>query len=91
MEFGNYLIGGVPLTVVVFGLVEWIKKLGVKGVWVNVVSMTIGALTGIAYQFSVSPPVDFSGWFTAIVFGLGLGIMASGVYDGLTNATKQTM
>jgi hypothetical protein len=43
---------------------------------------------GIGYQLSISVPVGFSGWFGASVFGLALGLLASGIYDAVKNATK---
>lgn len=88
MDFSQYLVAGVPLILVVLGLVEWVKSLGVTGNAAKVVSLAIGLLLGVGYQFSVTPPVGFSGWFTVIVFGLALGLVASGIYDAVKNATK---
>ena len=79
--FENISVAGIPLLLVVIGLVQFIKGFGVKGNGVRALSAGIGLLLGVGYQISLALPVDFAGWFAAIVFGLGLGIVASGIYD----------
>jgi hypothetical protein len=81
MDFTQYLVAGVPLIFVVLGLVEWVKSFGVKGNAVKVVSMAIGLGLGVGYQLSIAVPVGFAGWFGVFVFGLALGLVASGIYD----------
>ena len=88
MDFSSYVVAGVPLVLVVLGLVEWVKSLGLQGVAVKFVSMAIGLVLGIGYQLSIAVPVGFSGWFGASVFGFALGLLASGIYDAVKNATK---
>ena len=88
MDFSMYLVAGVPLVLVVLGLVEWVKGLGLQGNAVKVVSMLIGLLLGVGYQFSLAVPIGFSGWFSCVVFGISLGLVASGIYDATKNATK---
>lgn len=88
MDFSEALMGGVPLMFVVLGLVEWSKRLGVSGKWLLVLSMLIGLVIGVLYQVSLGMPVGFSGWFVAIVFGLGVGVVASGVYDAVRSAAR---
>lgn len=83
-SYTDAAVAGVPLLFVVFGLVAWIKTFGVTGSWLRVASMLIGLVLGCGYLFStLGFPVDFGGWFTNLVYGLGLGVVASGVYDGL--------
>lgn len=81
MDFSNAYINGIPLALVVIGLVEWIKRFGVKGAALNVASLLIGVIAGIAYQISTALPADFAGWFAAVIYGLALGLVASGLYD----------
>ena len=88
MDFTQYLVAGVPLVLVVLGLVEWVKSLGLQGNAVKFVSMAIGLILGVGYQYSVAVPVGFAGWFGVVVFGLALGLVASGIYDAVKNATK---
>jgi energy-coupling factor transporter transmembrane protein EcfT len=88
MDFQQYLVAGVPLVFVVLGLVEFVKRLGLKGNWLIVVSMLIGAALGIGYQCTVAVPVGFNGWFSVSVFGLAVGLVASGIYDAVKNAAR---
>ena len=87
MDFSQYLVAGVPLIFVVLGLVQWVKSLGLTGDAVKVVSLVIGLLLGVGYQLSVAMPVGFAGWFGVTVFGLALGLVASGIYDVVKDAT----
>jgi hypothetical protein len=81
-DFPNILVGGIPLIVVIFGLVEFSKRLGLKGNGLTIFSLILGAAFGIAYRIATSGlPVVFAGWFEFTVFGLALGLVASGLYD----------
>jgi len=79
--FENASVAGIPLLAFVLGLVQWIKSFGLAGAQVKVASMAVGILLGVGYQFSVGAPVDFQGWFAVAVFGVALGLVASGLYD----------
>jgi len=84
--FENASVAGIPLLAFVLGLVQWIKGFGLSGASVKATSMAVGVLLGIGYQFSVQPPVDFTGWFAVTVFGVALGLVASGLYDAGTGS-----
>jgi len=79
--FENASVAGIPLLAFVIGLVQWVKGFGLDGRQVKAASMAVGILLGIGYQFSTVPPVDFASWFAAGVFGIALGLVASGLYD----------
>lgn len=80
-DFSTLLVGGVPLMLVVFGIVEFSKSLGLKGAWLTVVSLVLGMVFGICYQIATKGvPIDFPTWFSAVVFGLAIGLTASGFY-----------
>lgn len=81
MDFSQYLVAGVPLIFVVLGLVEFVKGFGIAGNAVKAVSLAIGLILGIGYQLSIAMPAGFAGWFAVVVFGLALGLVASGIYD----------
>jgi hypothetical protein len=81
MDFSQYLVAGVPLIFVVLGLVEFVKGFGITGNAVKAVSLAIGLILGIGYQLSIAMPAGFAGWFAVVVFGLALGLVASGIYD----------
>lgn len=79
--FENASVAGIPLLAFVLGLVQWVKGFNLQGAQVKVASMVIGVLLGVGYQFSVGAPVDFAGWFGVAIFGVSLGLVASGLYD----------
>lgn len=79
--FADLTIAGIPLLAFVMALVQWIKGFGLEGNTVRAVSMATGLALGIGYQFQVAAPTNFAGWLAATVFGLALGLGASGIYD----------
>ena len=80
-DFTTLLIDGIPLVLVVFGLVEFMKKMGMAGNALTIASLLLGMALGIAYRLTLIIPLDFAGWFSAIIFGLALGLVASGLYN----------
>lgn len=85
IDLATDLAAAGPIIVIVTGLVSLIKGAGVKGVWLTVSSLLLGALWGIAYKYALAPLTTFSGWFWAIGFGVILGLIACGVYDAYGN------
>lgn len=80
--YANAGVAGVPILFVVLGLVQWTKSFGVEGKALRAVSMVIGLLLGAGFMIaSAGLPGAFPGWFAVVVYGLGLGVVASGVYD----------
>lgn len=88
MDFSNALVAGIPLVLVVIGLVEWSKRLGLSGKALQILSMLIGVVFGVLYQYSQQPLEGFSAWFGAVVYGLALGLVASGIYDAARSALR---
>jgi hypothetical protein len=85
-DFTSLLVAGVPLMVVIFGLVEFSKKLGLAGKGLTIFSMALGLFFGVAYQFSMHGlPAGFAGWFAVAIYGLALGLVTSGFYDFANN------
>ena len=84
------IVAGLPLVLVVIGLVEWFKQLGVQGNAVRYVSLAIGLIFGIGYQLSLGMPTDYAGWFGAAVYGLALGLVASGIYDAASDIVHKS-
>lgn len=81
-DLTQLLVGGTPLLLVIFGLIEFIKSLGLKGRWLTITSLLLGIAFGVAYRFSLNGiPVGFAAWFVVIIFGLALGLITSGFYD----------
>ncbi len=76
------VVGSIPLTIVIFGLVEFSKSLGLSGKGLTILSLVLGLAFGVAYQISTAGvPAGFAGWFTVVIFGLALGLVTSGFYD----------
>jgi hypothetical protein len=81
-DYANLLVGVVPLVVVIFGLVEFSKSMGLSGKALTIFSLLLGCAFGSAYKIAESGlPASFAGWFALLVFGLALGLVASGFYD----------
>ncbi|MEZ0396831.1 MAG: hypothetical protein ABWK53_10440 [Anaerolineales bacterium] len=84
----NQIVNGIPLVVLVISLVEWVKRFGIEGKALNAVSMAIGTVIGVAYWYAQSPLATFGDWFGAVVYGLALGLVASGIYDAAKSALR---
>ena len=83
-QIGLLLAGFGPLLPVVFGLVEFAKKMGAAGKWLLGISMALGLLFGALYVLAfVGLPATFAAWFVLVVFGLMVGLTTSGVYNFL--------
>lgn len=89
MDLSSSVVMGIPLVLVIIGLVEMIKKLGVTGNILIIVSMSIGLCFGVAYQYSLVPLIGFTAWFGSVVYGLALGLVASGIYSAVKSSTTQ--
>ena len=88
MGFEDAVIKGIPLILVVIGLVEWTKRLGLSGIALQVTSLAMGIVFGVLYQASASTMAGWQDWFGAVVYGIGIGLVASGIYDAVKSATS---
>lgn len=80
--FKDAVAGGIPLLAVLIGLVQFIKGFGLAGTQVKLLSFFLGLLLGVGYNLSVSgTPAGFAAWFAIVIYGLGLGLVGSGIYD----------
>ena len=76
------IVNGISLLVIITGLVEFSKKLGIKGKALIWLSMLIGLVLGITGEMAeTGTPVDMLGWFTVAIVGLAYGLAACGLYD----------
>jgi hypothetical protein len=81
----NDAIGGIPLVVIIGGLVSYAKKLGLRGNWLTALSGGVGLVIGFLYQMSVRMPTAWGDWLYYIVYGILLGLTTSGIYDIIHN------
>lgn len=81
-EIPVLVLGGVPITLVVLGLTTLVGR-WVSGNAQLVAALVIGVLVGGLYNIGVANalPSDIQGWITLVVYGLGWGIVSSGVYE----------
>lgn len=87
--FSGLLVAGVPLLAVCFGLVQWLKTaFNLQDRPVLFVSMGVGLLLGVGFKLSVLIPTSFAEWFGVVLFGLSLGLVASGIYKGIKQAAS---
>lgn len=78
--FDTLLLGGIPILLLVIGIVESAKKLGLSGTGCQVLALVLGVLFTTLIELVNRYP-NISPWVTAIVLGLALGMTASGLYD----------
>lgn len=78
--FSNLTVNGLSFMVLVVGIVQAAKKLGVSGRALTILAMALGTALAIGSQVSALYP-GFKTWFDIIMFGLGGGVAATGYYD----------
>ena len=96
--FSSVAVKGVPLLFVVMGLVEWFKLFKkadgsqkFNGNTLLMISLGWGLLVGSGYMISQTrpPAIDwwliYIYWFGVIVYGLAMGLVASGLFDAVKN------
>lgn len=76
----DIVVGGIPLIVLILGLVEFIKKFKVSGNALIIASMVVGTAFGVIYKASLEYTL-VNKYFEWAVFGLACGLAASGLYD----------
>lgn len=81
MNFEELVVNGIPLIPLIIGLVAFAKSMGLAGKGLRVLSACLGLALGIGYQLSLAFPVTYAEWFGLVVYGLGLGVVASGLVD----------
>jgi membrane protein implicated in regulation of membrane protease activity len=80
MDIENFVLNSTTLLVIVFGLVEFIKTLGVKGNVLRIISMTLGIGIAVVFKLSQIYP-SWSPWIEIGAFGIVIGLTASGIYE----------
>lgn len=89
MDFMSAMVGGVPLFWLVMALVTFLGRFGVQGRAQLLAALITGVVLGAAYQALLRPLTDWAAWMGAIVYGLALGLTASGVYETAKKVTHQ--
>lgn len=83
MELTTLVIGGIPVLLLVPGIVEAAKHFGVKGEGSLALSLILGGFfIGLAQAISQNAiPTPAVYWINIIVVGIGGGLALSGYYD----------
>lgn len=68
------------ILVMIPGIVEFFKKLGVGGNWPLVLSMVLGIILGLVLQLQVMFPT-IAPWVNLVIYSIAFGMTASGYYD----------
>lgn len=79
MDLSNFLVNPVTLALIILGVVEFIKKFGVQGNKLMLVSMGVGIFFATVYKvrdfyMPAQPYIDVA------FFGIAAGLGASGIY-----------
>lgn len=83
LDLTGALVAGIPLILVVIGLVQYVKeKLGWSGVGVEIFAIVLGTAFGFGYHVYAAEVIvwTFNFIFEGLVFGLAVGLVATGIY-----------
>ncbi len=70
----------VLVLLMLYGLVEFFKRLGIAGNGAMLLSMALGVLFGVLFQLAEIYP-GMSIWFRMGVYGLIMGLATCGLFD----------
>lgn len=93
-DYFGAMVKGIPLLFVVVGVVEYIKKAGVTGNKLLFASMAVGLLFGGGFVITQERPplgdwwTTYIYWFGVLVYGVGMGLVASGLFDAVKGLLK---
>lgn len=83
LDLTGALVAGVPLLLVVIGLVQYVKeKLNWTGVGVEVFAIVLGLAFGFGYHVYKAVDIvwNFNFVFEGLIYGLAVGLVATGLY-----------
>ena len=95
MNLPNLIVAGVPLILVVTGLVQFFKqKLEWSGKKAEVLAYVLGLVIGFGYHvYSAVEPViwNFNFVFEGLIFGAAIGLVATAIYDAYGDKTSKPL
>ncbi|MGE5617961.1 MAG: hypothetical protein ACM3US_01740 [Sphingomonadaceae bacterium] len=78
---------GVLAIPLIIGLVEAAKRLGMDTVWATPLAVGCGLALSLGYEAAKQAPGSET-WLNALLWGLALGLSASGLYSGTKKAIE---
>lgn len=80
MDLGNFTLNPVTLALLILGIVEFIKKFGLTGNKLMLISAAVGIVFAVVYKLSeLIEPAQV--YIQIAFFGLAAGLCASGIYN----------
>lgn len=80
MDLNNFLVNPLTLILIILGVVEMVKKLGVSGNKLMFISMAVGF--GLAMLYKLRELYEPSSVYVEVIFfGIAAGLGASGIYS----------
>lgn len=83
LDLTGSLVAGIPLMLVVIGLVQYVKeKLGWSGWGVEVFAILLGVGLGFGYHVYAAEVIawTYKFVFEGVIYGLAVGLVATGIY-----------
>ncbi len=94
MDLGNFNLNPLTLALLIMGLVEFVKRFGLTGNKLILISMGIGIVLAVIYKVSMIIP-EAQVYIEVAFFGLAAGLCASGIYSFINQRfpvqSKQTL
>ena len=84
---GDAYAGGVLAIPLNIGLVEAAKRVGLDMVWATPLAIGMGLAISVGYVAAQQLPGS-EVWVSAVLWGLALGLSASGLYSGAKKVTE---
>ncbi|HEX9014672.1 MAG TPA: hypothetical protein VF960_01565 [Chloroflexota bacterium] len=78
---------GVLAIPLIIGLVEAAKRMGLDAVWATPLAVGLGLAVSVGYVAAQQLPGSET-WLDAVLWGLALGLSASGLYSGTREAVR---
>lgn len=75
------VVAGIPLMLIVIGLVQLVRSAGVEGKALRFWAMGFGSLLGIGYHLTLVASFSWPNIFGALILGLLFGLGATGAWD----------
>lgn len=91
MDFSELVVNGISIVPLIIGLVAFAKAMGLSGAKaLRGLSAGLGLVIAIGAEISAQGlPADFAGWFGLVIYGLALGVVASGLVDSVSDAVRR--